>query len=38
MKMEHAIEAPHDGVVRDVHVKEGGRVKEGDVLIELEQD
>jgi multidrug efflux pump subunit AcrA (membrane-fusion protein) len=24
--------------VKDVHVKEGGRVKEGAVLIELEQD
>ncbi|MCH7484876.1 MAG: acetyl-CoA carboxylase biotin carboxylase subunit [Chloroflexi bacterium] len=38
MKMEHAIEAPYDGTVKDVHVKEGGRVKEGTVLIELEQD
>ncbi len=36
--MEHAIEAPYDGTVKDVHVKEGGRVKEGAVLIELEQD
>jgi biotin carboxyl carrier protein len=37
MKMEHAIEAPHDGVVKAVHCKEGGRVGEGAVLVELEQ-
>jgi 3-methylcrotonyl-CoA carboxylase alpha subunit len=38
MKMEHAIEAPHDGVVKKVHCQEGGRVSEGQLLIELEQD
>ncbi|HSP56440.1 MAG TPA: biotin/lipoyl-containing protein, partial [Dehalococcoidia bacterium] len=38
MKMEHAIEAPHDGVVKAVHCKEGGRVNEGQLLVELEQD
>ncbi len=37
MKMEHSIEAPHDGVVKAVHCKEGGRVSEGAVLVELEQ-
>ncbi|HET9475928.1 MAG TPA: acetyl-CoA carboxylase biotin carboxylase subunit [Dehalococcoidia bacterium] len=38
MKMEHSIEAPHDGVVKKVHCQEGGRVSEGQLLIELEQD
>jgi biotin carboxyl carrier protein len=38
MKMEHSIEAPHDGVVKSVRVVEGGRVAEGDVLIEMEQE
>jgi 3-methylcrotonyl-CoA carboxylase alpha subunit len=38
MKMEHAIEAPHDGVVKKVHCQEGGRVNEGQLLVELEQD
>jgi 3-methylcrotonyl-CoA carboxylase alpha subunit len=38
MKMEHSIEAPHDGVVKAVHCREGGRVKEGDLLVELEAE
>ncbi|MDO8615653.1 MAG: acetyl-CoA carboxylase biotin carboxylase subunit [Dehalococcoidia bacterium] len=38
MKMEHAIEAPYDGKVTAVHCAEGGRVAEGVVLIELEQE
>jgi 3-methylcrotonyl-CoA carboxylase alpha subunit len=38
MKMEHAIEAPHDGVVKSVNCAEGGRVAEGVVLIELEPE
>jgi len=38
MKMEHAIEAPYDGVVTKVNCAEGGRVAEGVVLIELEVD
>jgi biotin carboxyl carrier protein len=38
MKMEHAIEAPHDGIVKKVHCQEGGRVNEGQLLVELEQD
>ncbi len=38
MKMEHAIEAPYDGVVKHVHCAEGGRVAEGVVLVELEQE
>jgi 3-methylcrotonyl-CoA carboxylase alpha subunit len=38
MKMEHAIDAPHDGTVKAVHCREGGRVTEGEVLIEMQQD
>jgi 3-methylcrotonyl-CoA carboxylase alpha subunit len=38
MKMEHAIEAPYDGVVTKVHCVEGGRVAEGVVLVELLQE
>ena len=38
MKMEHSIEAPRDGIVKSVRVVEGGRVAEGDVLIEMEQE
>ena len=38
MKMEHAIEAPHDGIVKKLHCAEGGRVTEGAVLVELEPE
>jgi 3-methylcrotonyl-CoA carboxylase alpha subunit len=38
MKMEHSIEAPHDGIVKAVHCKEGGRVTEGELLIEVEPE
>jgi len=38
MKMEHAIEAPHDGIVKKVHCAEGGRVTEGQLLVELEEE
>jgi 3-methylcrotonyl-CoA carboxylase alpha subunit len=36
MKMEHAIRAPHDGVVRAVKYQAGERVPEGAALIELD--
>jgi 3-methylcrotonyl-CoA carboxylase alpha subunit len=36
MKMEHAIRAPHDGVVRSVKYQAGERVPEGAALIELD--
>jgi acetyl/propionyl-CoA carboxylase alpha subunit len=36
MKMENAIRAPHDGVVKGVFVKEGDAVVPGVVLVELE--
>jgi 3-methylcrotonyl-CoA carboxylase alpha subunit len=38
MKMEHNIEAPYDGTVKSVNCAEGGRVAEGAVLIEIEED
>ena len=38
MKMEHSIQATHDGVVKAVHCKEGGRVTEGELLIEVEPE
>jgi 3-methylcrotonyl-CoA carboxylase alpha subunit len=38
MKMEHSIEAPHDGTVKVVHCKEGGRVRDGELLVEMQQD
>jgi 3-methylcrotonyl-CoA carboxylase alpha subunit len=37
MKMEHSIEAPHDGIVKAVHCVEGGRVTEGELLVEIEK-
>jgi len=36
MKMEHAIRAPHDGVVRALKYRAGERVPEGAALIELD--
>ena len=36
MKTEIPVEAPRDGVVREVRVAEGGRVAEGDVLAIIE--
>jgi 3-methylcrotonyl-CoA carboxylase alpha subunit len=38
MKMEHNIEAPYDGTVKNVNCAEGGRVAEGVVLIEIERE
>jgi biotin carboxyl carrier protein len=36
MKMEHAVRAPHDGVVVEVQVAVGDQVDTGDVLVVLE--
>jgi len=36
MKMEHAIVAPYDGVVKTVRAKAGGTANSGDALIEIE--
>ena len=36
MKMEIPVEAPRDGVVREIHVHEGATVQEGDIIAWLE--
>ena len=36
MKMEHHMNAPHDGVVSEVRVKEGDHVENGAVLLVIE--
>lgn len=38
MKMEHAVTAPHDGVVREVRVDIGQQVDAGAVLVVLEEE
>ncbi|MBS7344706.1 MAG: pyruvate carboxylase [Caryophanon sp.] len=36
MKMETTVQAPKDGVVKDIHVKAGTAISTGDLLLELE--
>lgn len=36
MKMETTVQAPKDGVVKEVHVIAGDAISTGDLLIELE--
>ncbi len=36
-KMEHAIKAPHDGVVKSITFAVGDLVGGGDILIELDE-
>ncbi|AET66861.1 acetyl/propionyl-CoA carboxylase, alpha subunit [Desulfosporosinus orientis DSM 765] len=36
LKMENPVYAPEGGVVKEIKVKEGQQVEEGDVLIVLE--
>jgi len=36
LKMENPIFAPEDGVIKEINVKEGQQVTEGDVLVVLE--
>ncbi|MCA9604743.1 MAG: acetyl-CoA carboxylase biotin carboxyl carrier protein subunit, partial [Myxococcales bacterium] len=38
MKMEHAIGAPHDGIVAEVCVAEGDQVDEGAVLVIVREE
>ena len=38
MKMETPLAAPHDALVKAVHVDEGDRVAGGALLVELETD
>jgi 3-methylcrotonyl-CoA carboxylase alpha subunit len=37
MKMEHAIKAPFDGVVKAYKFGAGDQVKDGDLLVEFEE-
>lgn len=37
MKMEHAITAPHDGIIEAIHFKEGDQVTDGDKLLSLQE-
>jgi pyruvate carboxylase len=36
MKMETTVQAPFDGVIKQVHVSNGDGIQPGDLLIELE--
>jgi biotin carboxyl carrier protein len=36
MKMENEIKAPADGTIKEVLVKDGDRVSEGDTLLVIE--
>ena len=38
MKMESRFEAPRDGLVTAVHVREGDQVEEGAVLLDLQPE
>ena len=38
MKMEHRVTAPYDGTVTAVHVAQGDRVQQGEMLLEVEAD
>jgi biotin carboxyl carrier protein len=33
MKMENDLTTPHDGIVKEIHVKEGQTVNQGDILM-----
>ena len=37
MKMETTIQAPFDGVVKEIYVSAGESISTGDLLIELKQ-
>ena len=38
MKMEHRVTAPYNGKVTAVHVAQGDRVQQGEVLLEVEAE
>ena len=38
MKMQHAVQAPSDGVVNEMYFVEGDLVNEGDELLDFEPD
>ena len=35
MKMETTIQAPMDGIVKEIYVKQGDRIETGDLLLEI---
>ncbi|WP_010286613.1 pyruvate carboxylase [Kurthia massiliensis] len=37
MKMETTVQAPKDGVIKDIHVAAGDAISTGDLLIEMEE-
>ena len=38
MKMEHRVTASYDGTVTAVHVAQGDRVQQGEMLLEVDAD
>ncbi len=36
MKMETTVQAPNDGVIKEIYAKPGDAISTGDLLIELE--
>ncbi|WP_376781269.1 biotin/lipoyl-containing protein, partial [Lysinibacillus pakistanensis] len=36
MKMETTVQAPKDGIVKEVHASAGDAISTGDLLIEIE--
>ena len=38
MKMEHALTAPFDGTVAELHAAPGAQVTEGTLLVKVEPD
>ncbi|MBW7857537.1 MAG: biotin/lipoyl-binding protein [Leptonema sp. (in: Bacteria)] len=38
MKMEHALTAPFDGIVKQVFFKEGDRVGQDEIIVKLEAE
>ena len=38
MKMETTVQAPKDGIVKEIYAKAGDAISTGDLLIELEQN
>ena len=36
MKMENGVKAPHSGIIKDIHVKEGNAIEKGKVFFTVE--
>jgi len=37
MKMEHAIKAPHAGIIKNYRFNPGQQVSDGDLLVDFEE-